>query len=126
MVPRHIRGTPSGSVVLSDGSVLRYVMSQRQADTQNTKSNTYEATSLEQQELSQKVHVMIALQGWYMHPGIPLEIQETMTFLTSGFFGRTHTSACSRGFKLHVGMLIIVIHSKSRKLQRLGALTHFS
>ena len=27
------------SVVLSDGSVLRYAMSQRQADTQNTKSN---------------------------------------------------------------------------------------
>ena len=34
VVPRYIRGTPSGSVVLSDGSVLRCVMSQRQADTQ--------------------------------------------------------------------------------------------
>ena len=39
VIPRYIRGTPSGSVVLSDGSVLRYVMSQGQADTQNTKSN---------------------------------------------------------------------------------------
>ena len=35
------RGTnsTSKSVVLSDGSVLRYVMSPRQADTQDTKSN---------------------------------------------------------------------------------------
>ena len=38
-VPRYIRGTQTESVVLSDGSVLRYAMSQRQADTQNTKSN---------------------------------------------------------------------------------------
>ena len=57
-----------------------------------------------------------------MHPGIPLEIQEAVTFLTSGSFGRTHTYACSRGSKLQVGMLISVIYSKSRKLQRLGAL----
>ena len=39
-VPRYIRGTQTESVVLSDGSVLRYAMSQRQADTQNTKSNS--------------------------------------------------------------------------------------
>ena len=54
-------------VVLSDDSVLRYAMSQRQADTQNTKSNTLFLPGFLESWITHRVPVMM-----YMFHVVPL------------------------------------------------------